>query len=157
VTSLYFAYGSNMSLAQMADRCPASPRVGIGKLDGHRLVFPRFSTKRKCGAASIEPCPDEHVWGVIYDMDPADLIALDGYEGYNPQRAFELNNYNRKQVRILRDREDPVECLTYVATVQPGEFFPSVHYHGLIHSGAIENGIPDAYVQKLVQIPTLTL
>jgi hypothetical protein len=97
------------------------------------------------------------VWGVIYDMDPADLIALDGYEGYNPHRACELNNYNRKRVRILRDGENLVECLTYVATLQPGEFFPSVHYHGLIHSGAIENAIPDEYVQRLEQIPTLTL
>ena len=152
---LYFAYGSNMSLAQMRQRCPASPAVGIGLLDGYRLVFPRYSAKRKCGAASIEPHPSEEVWGVIYDMDPADLNALDRHEGYDPQRAAHLNSYNRHNVRVLRDGAGESECLTYVATVQPGTFHPSAHYHGLICAGAVENGLPQSYIQKLREITTL--
>lgn len=156
MTDLYFAYGSNMSLAQMAERCPASPRVGIGRLDGYRLVFPRFSTKRNCGAASVEPCGAAHVWGVLYRMDPADLSALDRHEGCDPRRAPHLNNYNRRQVQVLKNGTSAVECLTYIATPQPGLFSPSAHYHSLIHSGALENGIPADYVETLLRIPVLS-
>ena len=156
MTSFYFAYGSNMSLAQMRERCPSSVRIGIGRLDGHRLVFPRLSTKRQCGAASVESCPDQHVWGVIYEMDPADFVSLDGHEGYDPRRTPERNNYNRKRLLVLRDGLEPLDCLTYIATAQSGAFLPSAHYHGLIHSGAVENGLPMEYVEKLAQIKLLT-
>src|SRR5215831_19363784 len=37
--ALYAAYGSNMDPAQMALRCPHSPQVGVGWLDGWRLTF----------------------------------------------------------------------------------------------------------------------
>jgi gamma-glutamylcyclotransferase len=156
LTSLYFAYGSNMSLAQMRERCPSSVRVGIGRLDGYRLVFPRFSTKRKCGAASVEPSPGDQVWGVIYNMHADDLIALDGHEGCLPEREPHLNNYNRKLVEIARDDSVIVPCITYIATPQHGSYQPSLHYHGLIVTGARENGLPDWYVQRLKEIELLS-
>ena len=36
---LYFAYGSNCNLGQMARRCPAAKKVGPVTLDGYRLTF----------------------------------------------------------------------------------------------------------------------
>ena len=36
---LYAAYGSNMNPAQMAERCPHSPRHSTGWLEGWRLTF----------------------------------------------------------------------------------------------------------------------
>lgn len=36
---LYFAYGSNINLEQMAVRCPAALMVGPAVLDGYELLF----------------------------------------------------------------------------------------------------------------------
>ena len=36
---LYFAYGSNINLEQMAIRCPAAQVVGPAVLDGYELLF----------------------------------------------------------------------------------------------------------------------
>lgn len=39
--TLYFAYGSNLNLDQMARRCPDAEPVGRVRLDGYRLAFRR--------------------------------------------------------------------------------------------------------------------
>ena len=38
-TLLYFAYGSNMNLNQMAFRCPDAEVVDTVRLEGYRLAF----------------------------------------------------------------------------------------------------------------------
>ena len=38
-TKLYGAYGSNMSLDQMAHRCPNAKVVGTGSLENYKLTF----------------------------------------------------------------------------------------------------------------------
>ena len=37
--TLYFAYGSNIDLEQMARRCPAAQVVGPGILENYELAF----------------------------------------------------------------------------------------------------------------------
>ncbi|MCB1485850.1 MAG: gamma-glutamylcyclotransferase [Bauldia sp.] len=51
---IYFAYGSNLDPVQWAARCPGSPLIGVGRLEGYRLHFPRRSPVRQCAVASIE-------------------------------------------------------------------------------------------------------
>ena len=46
---LYFAYGSNINLDQMAYRCPDAQVVGPVKLEGWELLF------RGSGVATISP------------------------------------------------------------------------------------------------------
>lgn len=72
---LYFAYGANMDLPAMAARCPASRPLGPGRLDRHRFVVMR------AGYASVTRDPARAVWGLLWDLAPADLPALDRYEG----------------------------------------------------------------------------
>lgn len=44
---LYIAYGSNLNLMQMAERCPTARVVGTSMLENYQLVFR--------GVATIEP------------------------------------------------------------------------------------------------------
>ena len=37
--SYYLAYGSNLNVEQMTNRCPGAKRVGSFYLNGYRLVF----------------------------------------------------------------------------------------------------------------------
>jgi len=73
-TSLYFAYGSNLHMDQMAARCPGSEPLSKCKLPDWRLVFR--------GVADIEPCHRDHVQGAIYVITDECERALDRYEGW---------------------------------------------------------------------------
>ncbi|MCJ1246912.1 hypothetical protein MMC30_004123 [Trapelia coarctata] len=101
--TLYFAYGSNLSLTQMHARCPSSTYVGIGRLQGYQWIIntrgyanvvpnpspssnPTGSTSlaaQSAGTGSTTDQEDENVgvYGVIYALQPADEERLDMYEG----------------------------------------------------------------------------
>ena len=53
---LYFAYGSNINLEQMAVRCPAAQVVGPAVLDGYELLF-RRNRRRYHRAFAWQPGP----------------------------------------------------------------------------------------------------
>ena len=145
---LYFAYGSNMDPHQMAQRCPASPAVGIGYLADHQLCFPRLSVERGCGVASVRAAPGERAWGVVYRMTEEDLAVLDTYEAYQPGRAAHLNGYNR-QTMPVRIENEPVETLIYIAVEQEAPPLPSLAYLTHMRTGARHHGLPADYIALL--------
>ena len=51
--TLYFAYGSNINLDQMAYRCPAAQVVGPVVLEGYELLFRGNASGN--GVATIKP------------------------------------------------------------------------------------------------------
>lgn len=77
---LYFAYGSNINLNQMAVRCPAAQVVGPAVLDGYELLF--RGNRRGTGVATIEPLHGSQVHGLLWNLTPACEQSLDIYEGY---------------------------------------------------------------------------
>lgn len=79
---LYFAYGSNMDERRMGERAPRARPVGPGRLDGYRLEFNLYSTEWEGGVANLEPAPDGHVWGVLWEMPASELEALNAYHGH---------------------------------------------------------------------------
>lgn len=70
---LYWAYGSNLWLDQMARRCPAATPVQALTIKGWQLVFRRV--------ADVEPCPGAVVHGALYNVTPDCVDALDRFEG----------------------------------------------------------------------------
>ncbi len=73
-TKYYVAYGSNLSVEQMKNRCPFAKTVGIAELQDMKLVF-RFH-------ATIEKSPGEKVPVLVWTITPLDERNLDRYEGY---------------------------------------------------------------------------
>ena len=151
---LYFAYGSNMSRAQMRERCPGHELIGKAVLMNHALCFPRSSPVRNCGVAGIVVQPGAEVWGVVYRLHDEDLAALDRREGYDPSKPAHVNRYNRMNVRALKDGA-PLDCVTYIASAQPGRHVPNAAYMAAIITGAEENGLPADYVAALRNITPL--
>ena len=70
--TLYFAYGSNLNLDQMARRCPDAEPVGRVRLDGYRLAF------RRTGGGYLTILPDKgnHVDGLLWKVSAQDEQAL---------------------------------------------------------------------------------
>lgn len=82
--SLYFAYGSNMSHAQMQTRCPDLVFIGAVRLEGYRFVYDGYEEYRKGAVANIVPDADPGadpnskgiVWGGLYKVTPENIANL---------------------------------------------------------------------------------
>jgi hypothetical protein len=144
MTTLIFCYGSNLDDAQMLSRCPGRAKLGNAVLSGHRLCFPRISPRRGCGVSSVEPAEGHEVWGVVHRLEDADLATLDGFEGFEPGRAAELNRYNRVAV-VVEIEGVATKVETYVAVPTANPPAPDAHYLGQIREGARLHALPQAY------------
>ncbi|HEV7323931.1 MAG TPA: gamma-glutamylcyclotransferase family protein [Bosea sp. (in: a-proteobacteria)] len=71
---LYFAYGANMDVAAMRQRCPRSTALGLARLPRHRFIITTD------GYASVIRDPRESVHGVLWDCALGDIRTLDKFE-----------------------------------------------------------------------------
>ena len=139
---LYFAYGSNLCIRQMNDRCPNNSKIGMGKLKGHRWII----TER--GYANVVKSSDEDVWGIIYEISMSDEEKLDVYEGVSTKC------YVKENLDILIDGKIQ-NCLTYVdPTTEEG--VPTSTYANTIDEGLCDSKLPEEYVEKHLR-PKITL
>lgn len=72
-TKLYFAYGSNLNIDQMARRCPDADPICQLMLKDWKLVFR--------GVADVVPFAGATVGGGLWRISAADEAKLDLYEG----------------------------------------------------------------------------
>ena len=152
---IYFAYGSNLNPGQMFERCPAHRTIGIARLPGHRLGFPRFSPMRACATAGIESHATESVWGVLYRLEADDIPTLDHYEGYDPQGPADGNRHMLREVNVVRPGgAAPQAAMTYFAIADGTKHLPSRHYMDTIIDGARYHGLPRAWVGFLETVAT---
>jgi len=121
---LYIAYGSNLNLPQMKNRCPTAKPVGTAEIKNYELLF-RGS---KTGAyATIEPREGSSVPGLLWMIKEKDEIALDRYEGY--PRLYE------KESMELELNGEMVSAFVYVMTEGHRYGMPSDSYRNTIEEG----------------------
>ena len=101
---LYAAYGSNLSLAQIATRCPGIDIAGQGLLRNARLVFAHY--------LGIVPDDSSSVPVGLFRCTAADVASLDRREGLG-------QSYDRYLVTVEQHDRDgnplsSVRCFTYV-------------------------------------------
>ena len=144
-----FAYGSNMDCAQMRDRCPSARFVCTAKLVNHRLAFTRTSINRNCGVADALQEEGSDMWGVVYEIDDAELPRLDQLEGVNS------GSYVRRNEQHLLTFDDrAITASIYFANPQPNPPLPNAEYKRLIVDGAKFWQLPTDYISEPEQIDT---
>ena len=137
-TERYFAYGSNLDVQQMAERCPAARPLFRARLLHHRIDFTHFSSRWRGGAADVVPHFDAMVWGIVYALDPADLILLDRYEG----------GYERVVLSVRDDSDREVRVSTYTVR-RKGAFRPTPVYLRKMLRSAGDWAFPPEYLAEL--------
>jgi len=126
---LYIAYGSNMNLAQMANRCPTAAVVGGSELRGYRLLFRGGHAN---AVATVEPHKGGSVPVVVWEITPADEAALDRYEGF----PF---LYRKETVKIKLNGKT-TKVMVYIMNVKDNSGYrplgrPSPYYYTTILEG----------------------
>lgn len=124
-TVLYFAYGSNLDVDQMAERCPAARPFGVARLPDRRLVFAGYSTNWDGAVATFAEHPGVHLEGLLYRLTPADVAALDQCEGHPYV-------YERMPCTVLDSQGKRRRAMTYWMPPHSRGVSPSPEYVGVL-------------------------
>lgn len=103
IKKIYAAYGSNMSTAQMAYRCPDAKIIGTGEIKNYRLMF---KGELPYSYATIEEDENISVPVVLWELSADDEKRLDRYEGY-PKK------YYKKELEV-ETQEESVMAMVYI-------------------------------------------
>jgi gamma-glutamylcyclotransferase (GGCT)/AIG2-like uncharacterized protein YtfP len=132
----YFAYGSNMIMADMRLRCPEALFVQTGKIEGYRFIV------NELGYGTIVKNRDSCVYGVVWSITKKDEKALDAYEG------MEEGLYEKEEFFFDTLSRGRVPALVYIAiNHQPG--IPRKEYIEKIVASAHELNFPGDYIREL--------
>lgn len=138
---LYFAYGSNMNVAQMGRRCRDHRPVGVGCLAGFALAL----TTR--GTATIIPQADSFMEGMVWSVSTDDIDALDINEGV----ANDIYFRHMAPITLIATGEK-LPAYVYTATADINNECCRVGYANKILSGAAECGLSADYQHTLQQL-----
>ena len=134
--TLYFAYGSNINLNQMAVRCPDAKVVEPAVLENYELLF--RGNGSSFGVATIAPKEGSQVQGLLWKITPYCEMSLDIYEGY-PRL------YEKQAITLCTKSGKQVWAMAYVMTHEwkriPTTPVPS-YYTGILE-GFQQNGLPE--------------
>ena len=134
--TMYFAYGSNINLEQMAYRCPDATVVGPVALENYELLF------RRGGFATIAPSEGGKVHGLLWSITPDCERSLDRYEGYP-------RFYDKRMVTVRDGEGWSLSVMAYIMDERFREpMLPSATYYNGIREGYQQNGLPVAALKK---------
>jgi hypothetical protein len=146
--SLYAAYGSNLDPALMRERCPHSPLVGTGWLEGWRLTFGGAELGWTDGPlATFVEDPTDRVFVALYDLHKFDEPALNRWEG------VESGLYHKLRLRVATLEGDQLARVHVLHGYEGG--LPSALHVQLVADAAVAAGAPDDYVKAIRARPSL--
>lgn len=129
---IYIAYGSNINLEQMAQRCPGSEVIAPGMLCGYELQFKYHAT--------IEPKQDSEVPVLLWKLSEQDEKRLDVYEGFP--------KYYRKEILHFEFRGEEAECMVYIMNGNKPLQSPSPQYYSIIEQGYKSVGLDTKFLEQ---------
>lgn len=158
---VYFAYGSNMLIARLRERCPSARPLGLALAPAYRVAFNKqgMDGSGKATLTALEPFQEKHPpyppafgWtgarGVLYRIDMGERAALDRAEG----------NYRRDDTFAVLCAQSgkPITACTYIAEPQAcrDDLVPLDWYVALMRAGAIEHGQDADYIAWLSAVET---
>ncbi len=139
---LYFAYGSNLDPEQMASRCPSARVAFPAQLADHRLDFTYFSARWSGGSADVVRHFGDSVWGIVYELDAAELQRLDRFEG----------GYQRVFLPVRDDQERGRSVISYEVPLKRS-FRPTTRYIQKLLLWGEHWGLPQTYLDQLRRTP----
>jgi hypothetical protein len=147
----YFAYGSNMNLAQMKQKCLRPKILGIARLPGYKVEFYGYSAIWDGAQETVIPDLESEVWGVLYELSFSDSEQLDVYEDARFDGAGTYFNY---PVEVVDSYQTMIDALIYKKNILLEAQLPSTEYLNFIVQGATEQGLPGTYIRLLQNMKT---
>ena len=140
MTKLYIAYGSNLNLEQMANRCPGAKVVGASEIKDYKLTF--RGPDNGC-FATIEPSKGGSVPILLWQISENDEKELNIYEDWP--------DLYRKETMEVTVNKEKVNGMVYI--MNEGRFLnkPSDKYYSTILEGYMSAGFDVEYLRRAVE------
>lgn len=140
----YLAYGSNLSVAQMAQRCPDAIYVGTAEVENYQLLFKGSQTG---SYLTIEPKEGSKVPVLVWKISGRDEMFLDRYEGCP---SF---YYKKEMVVNLKGLIDGVEigkvdAIVYIMHEDRPLGCPTKHYYDVCLEGYCRFGFEQSVLEQ---------
>ncbi len=157
--SIYFAFGSNMDLAQMRQRVGYQGTPKRATLTGYQLVFNQYASTRQCGAGNLiyTGKTADVIEGICYQLNAAQFAKLDQHEGYRKADGNLSNNakgYKQKTVTLA----DGTQATVYIASVSNPHIRslkPNVAYLKHIIAARKTGHLSEAYFNALLNLAVI--
>lgn len=142
----YLAYGSNLSMAQMAHRCPTAIYVGKSVLKDYKLLF---KGSRSGNYLTVEKEKGSKVPVLVWKITAADEKRLDRYEGYP---NFYYKTTMNVPLQSLIDESDigEIEALIYIMKEGCKVGAPTIQYYETCAEGYKRFGFDIKILDKAV-------
>lgn len=147
---LYFAYGADMNVEQIAARCSKPKFVAIARLADHEIAFFGHSERWDGAQESLRPKPGATLFGVVYELSPSAFDRLDAWQGV---KLDGTGAYFHIPAEVVGLDGRSYSTLTYKKAEMRDQGLPSQEYLGHIMTGAQAHGLPDAYLSLLRAMP----
>lgn len=134
----YIAYGSNLSVGQMACRCPDAKVIGTAAIEDYALLFK--------GCATIERRKGKRVPVLVWEISPEDEKSLDRYEGYP---TFYYKKELTLTVRITgTEAEQELTAMVYIMDEHRRLASPTGYYYKVLADGYEDFGFDKAILEQ---------
>ena len=140
---LYVAYGSNLNIEQMTNRCPGAKLYGTGVIENFEL---QFKGKSHSAFATIAPKDGASVPVAVWEISKQNEQALDRYEGY-PSHYFKQN------VPVQLDGSE-VTAMVYIMNLKMDFGLPSSYYYDIVREGYEDCGLDTAALEQALREST---
>ncbi|MCF6343615.1 MAG: gamma-glutamylcyclotransferase [Devosiaceae bacterium] len=144
----YFAYGSNMLLERLKERCESAEYISPAYVCGYELNFNKRSKDCSGKATIVENryCTKK-LYGALFQIDEKERSKLDRAEGNGYTR---IDNF----VVVQSDNNNEIETTTYFAKsgATGRKLRPYSWYKQLVLWGAVQSSLPATYLTNLVAI-----
>jgi len=132
----YFAYGANLNLQGMGNRCPGFKKVEAALLHNYKLVFR--------GVADVVPAAGDAVMGAVYLLNKEHFASLDRFEGFP-------HLYIRKVVEVETLSGRKLKAIIYQMTRKSKPCPPSDSYLSVIIKGLQQWRLAESYQIELIE------
>ncbi|MBR2578651.1 MAG: gamma-glutamylcyclotransferase, partial [Clostridia bacterium] len=118
----YIAYGSNLNVRQMMERCPLAKIKGVSEIPDYELLFKGSKTG---SYLTIEPRKNSKVPVAIWTITEEDEKALDRYEGFP---TFYYKKEMKLPVTFLSGETRNIDAFAYIMHENRKIGMPAFYY-----------------------------
>ena len=147
MSKYYLAYGSNLSMAQMAGRCPDAVYVGTAEIEDYQLLFKGSQTG---SYLTVEPKAGKKVPVLVWRISDRDERNLDRYEGC-PE--FYYKREITVEMKSLTDGMPlgKIDALIYIMHEERSLGCPTLRYYEVCLEGYIRFGFPRGILEQALK------
>ena len=135
MAKVYVAYGSNLNMEQMRDRCTTAEFIGTGAIENYEL---QFKGSLHNAHATIAPKEGSSALVGVWRIQKRDESHLDMYEGDNPKGYC---YYNKEQIPVKMDDGSTLIGMVYIMDSRMDFGNPSKNYYDIVRQGYEDCGL----------------